>query len=52
MTTTTVSGSTPDRSDDLWFDDLVMESPDWVIAQVTTPRGKRVRYRIMIKQPA
>ena len=34
-------------ADDLWYDEIVEETDDWVVVRVTTPDGRRVEYRIM-----
>jgi hypothetical protein len=34
--------------DEPWFDELLPESDGWVVALVTTPKGRRIRYRIMV----
>ncbi len=53
MTTTDSAAVNPPTMDeDLWFDEVVERSDDWMVVSVTTPRGKRVLYRIMIKTPA
>ncbi len=42
-----VGSNVAPRDDELWYDEIVEESDDWVVVRVTTPGGRPVEYRIM-----
>lgn len=45
---TTAEGATAHPDDELWYDEVLERTDDWVTVRVTTSEGRKIIYRIMV----